>query len=176
MVLDIGGSDARWAAVLPSIEAPPKETGTVLALRPEFDASYGYHAMGSATDATSWHLRGVVYDLVTLNPVVECEMTLFDRPSYSRFTFKTDSQGRYSVMVPALPHRGYKVMLFKTGYASSYLNPSAPARGMSASDRRTLAADLAKDSTGIYEVQARGHGTLRTDFYMAPISGMGSYQ
>ena len=132
--------------------------------------------MTSANEASSWHLRGVVYDLVSLNPVAECEVTLFDRPSYSRYTFTTDLQGRYSVMVPALPHGGYKAMLFKTGYASSYLNPAAPARRMSAADRRLLASDLAKDSTGIYEIQSRRHGTLRTDFYLAPIAAMGGYQ
>lgn len=117
-----------------------------------------------------WRLRGNVYDLTTFKPVAGVAMVFVDEPTGVRRETRTDSQGRYRVIVPPLDGRGYVVSAIKSGYSPNYLDPATPGvRDLDADGRRSLAKNLASMLTATpASVQAEGAEPLVTDFYLAP--------
>lgn len=118
----------------------------------------------------SWRLRGSVYDLTTLRPLPDCEITLVDEKSNRRIETRTDASGRYRTVVPALADGGYVVGISKEGYSPAYLDSAQDGvPTMSPSQRGALARDLAKSFTSQpASIQTANAAPLITDFYLAP--------
>ncbi len=141
-------------------------TGTPGAARVEMQLKKGDDAAAAHPDY--WHMTGTVRDLATLSPVAGVAMAF--QGGDNRAEAVTDEQGKYSVAAPPLDHSGYKVVIKKEGYASSYLNPSADSvPKMDAADRQGLAHDLAQSNDGPYEVQPTSPDPFTTDFFIAPL-------
>ncbi|PIR19716.1 MAG: hypothetical protein COV48_00445 [Elusimicrobia bacterium CG11_big_fil_rev_8_21_14_0_20_64_6] len=116
-----------------------------------------------------WKMRGVIYDLITLEPVPGVHMIFLDNLTNSRAQIVTDAQGRYRAVLPSLPGRGYFISLSKTGYEKSYLNPGTEGVSeMPLEQRKELAHDLATLIAEPAALQPNGDTPLVTDFHMAP--------
>lgn len=118
---------------------------------------------------TEWKMRGTIYDLITLKPVPGVHMIFTDNETNSRAQIKTDEQGRYRVILPALPGRGYLVSLSKTGYLKSYLDPGTEGVSDMTLERR---AEIVKELSSLIaepaSLQPNSDMPLVTDFHMAP--------
>lgn len=124
-----------------------------------------------AKPVLEWKMRGVIYDLVTLKPVPGVHMIFTDNATNSRAQLVTDAQGRYRIILPPLPDRGYLVSLSKPGYAKTYLDPGT--EGVSEKpldERKQLAAELATLIKEPSSVQPNSDSPLVTDFHMAPMA------
>jgi hypothetical protein len=118
-----------------------------------------------------WKLRGFVYDLMTLQPVPRCKVTLSDLDTSANFETSTDASGRYRAILPPLPDRGYLIYISKPGYASSYLDPGTEGvRGKSADERQRLCKELSSAVQPPSTLQPHGADPLVTDFHIAPQS------
>ncbi len=122
-----------------------------------------------AKPVLEWKMRGVIYDLVTLQPVPGVHMIFTDNETNSKAQLVTDAQGRYRIILPPLPDRGYMVTVSKPGYSKTYLDPGTEGVSEKTLDeRKQLAAEL---STLIKEpstVQPNSDTPLVTDFHLAP--------
>lgn len=158
------------AASSPGAAAPaPAEAAT-----PDEDEGPGIVSImpdkGARPKAVSeWRMRGVIYDLVTLKPVPGVHMIFTDNETNSRAQIKTDAQGRYRAILPALPGRGYLVTLSKTGYLKSYLDPGTEGVSDMPLERR---AEIVKELSSLIAepaaLEPNGDTPLVTDFHMAP--------
>jgi len=119
---------------------------------------------------SEWKLRGSVYDLTTLTPLAGCRVEFVDEPTNFRRQTRTDSTGRYRMILPPLDGRGYFVTVGKNGYAPNYLDPATPGvRDLDAANRRALARDLSATLTASpASLQAESAAPVVTDFYLAP--------
>ena len=120
--------------------------------------------------AREWRLRGRIYDLTTLQPVPGCKMVFVDEPEGRRIETRSSADGRYKVVVPSLPDRGYLVSIAKLGYSPAYLNPGTEGvTEMPHSRRLEFSKELSSTlSATPYSVQAYDARPLLTDFYLAP--------
>jgi hypothetical protein len=162
------------------VQAPTAGTAMVSLLPPDDNAEplggavivapLDVHASVASRAARDWRLRGTVLDLTTLKPVSGCEMLLTDPESSRTIRTRTDSQGRYRLLVPALAAAGYRVAIVKEGYAANYLESSSTsARSMSGAKRSDMARDLATRLTAeTTNLHAVGAAPLVTDFFLAP--------
>lgn len=116
-----------------------------------------------------WKMRGVVYDLLTLQPVPGVHLIFTDNMTNSRAQIMTDPQGRYRAILPALAGRGYLVSLSKTGYLKSYLDPGTEGVADMTIERR---AEIAKELSSMIaepaSLQPNSDTPLVTDFHIAP--------
>ena len=120
--------------------------------------------------ARGWHLRGVVYDLLTLKPMSGCAMTFTDPVGHSQEHGTTDARGRYRIVLPPLSGRGYLVAIEKSGYAKNYLNPATEdVAQMPAESRAELAHDLAKTAAETASLQPYDERPFVTNFHLAPV-------
>lgn len=117
-----------------------------------------------------WKLRGQVYDLTTLAPVAGAQLAFSDESVNRKIMTRTDSAGRYRVIVPPLDGRGYAVTIAKNGYAAAYLDPGTEGvRQMPKEKRDEMAKDLAATLAFTpAPVQGFSEDPLITDFYLAP--------
>lgn len=116
-----------------------------------------------------WKMRGVIYDLITLKPVPGVHMIFTDNVTNSRAQIKTDDEGRYRVILPTLPGRGYLVTLSKTGYEKSYLDPGTESvDAMPLERRKEIAKELSSLIAEPASLQPNSDSPLVTDFHMAP--------
>lgn len=124
----------------------------------------------AAKPVAEWKLRGHVYDLTTLKPLAGCRLEFVDEETNLRRETRSDSTGRYRIILPPLDGRGYVVSASKSGFAPNYLDPSTPGvRELDAADRGALAKSLATAlSASPASVQAEGAAPVVTDFYLAP--------
>lgn len=154
------------------VARPRQDLGRLPEPEPEDAVVVGKGGPAPAPEPKEWRLRGVVYDLVTLQPIPHCSLFFIDPNTHSRFETSTDDLGSYRTILPSLHDQGYTVELEKEGYARSYLNPGTENVAQMKEDyRRTIAFDLAKTFTAPYEVAADGGAPLKTDFYLAPLGG-----
>lgn len=120
-------------------------------------------------DVVEWKMRGVVYDLMTLEPVPGAHLIFTDNVTNSRAQIMTDPQGRYRAILPALSGRGYLVTLSKTGYLKSYLNPGTEGVADMPLERR---AEIVKELSSLIaepaSLQPNSDTPLVTDFHIAP--------
>ena len=129
------------------------------------------HEEGSkpAPPVKEWKMRGYVYDLITLGPVARGKLVFTDVLTNAHFETATDQTGRYRVILPPLPGRGYLVNITQTGYAPTYLNPGTEnVSGMPETQRRELCKDLATAILQPAELVPHGADPLVTNFYIAP--------
>lgn len=116
-----------------------------------------------------WKMRGVIYDLLTLQPVPGVHMIFTDNVTNSRAQIMTDPQGRYRAILPALAGRGYLVSLSKTGYLKSYLDPGTEGVADMTIERR---AEIVKELSSLIaepaSLQPNSDTPLVTDFHIAP--------
>ncbi|MDD5303662.1 MAG: carboxypeptidase-like regulatory domain-containing protein [Elusimicrobia bacterium] len=118
---------------------------------------------------SEWKMRGVIYDLITLKPVPGVHMIFTDNVTNSRAQIKTDAEGRYRVLLPTLPGRGYLVTLSKTGYEKSYLDPGTEGVAeMPLERRQEIAKELSSLIAEPASLQPNSDTPLVTDFHMAP--------
>lgn len=116
-----------------------------------------------------WKMRGVIYDLITLQPVPGVHMIFTDNDTNSRAQILTDSSGRYRAILPTLAGRGYLITLSKTGYSNSYLNPGTEGVAeMPLARREELVKELSSVIGESYSLQPNSDTPLVTDFHMAP--------
>lgn len=116
-----------------------------------------------------WKMRGMVYDLTTLNPVPKCKMVFSDEQANARFETMADASGRYRMILPPLDGRGYSVSMHQPGYSASYLNPGTEnVRSLSQSERAQMSRDLSGSVMTPYTVEPNSADPLITDFYLAP--------
>lgn len=151
--------------------------GTVSIVRADDDSGRGpareeapQRPAAPAERVTEWKLRGTVYDLTTLKPLAGVSLTFADETTNRTVRTRSDSAGRYRVIVPPLDGRGYVVAVDKRGYAPNYLDPgTGGVREKDASERRSLARDLASTlAASPATVQSESAKPLVTDFYLAP--------
>lgn len=155
--------------------------GNAIPTFPDYSAkkgAAGHSAAGStapgqsappAEDEVNWHFSGIVFDLLTLQPIADCEIVV--SASGHRKELQTDDTGRYEAVLPPLEHGGYDVVIKHDGYARNYLNPGAEkVPMMSLEDRQGLAHDLNQSNDGPYQVEGVGPAPVVTDFYLAPLS------
>lgn len=157
-----GRVNAVPAAEPPVDEEPPAEAeAPVVSVTPE--------RRGRGKAAIEWKMRGVIYDLITLKPVPGVHMIFTDNVTNSKAQIKTDEEGRYRVMLPSLPERGYLVSLSKPGYGKAYLDPGTEGVQEMTLDRR---AEIVKELSSLIadpaSLQPNGDTPLITDFHMAP--------
>lgn len=157
-------SDSGRVSVTPA-DAAPEEKGTG-----EDTVIVSRAAEKPEAPVREWRLRGKVFDLLTLRPVASARIELVDSETNSRVQTRTDSTGRYRVVVRPLPGRGYAVSISKSGYAPNYLDPATGGvADMDAARRKELAADLASTLTATPALlSAPDANPLVTDFYLAP--------
>jgi hypothetical protein len=118
---------------------------------------------------SEWKMRGTIYDLITLKPVPGVHMIFTDNATNSKAQIKTDEQGRYRTILPALPGRGYLVTLSKTGYLKSYLDPGTEGvSDMPLERRKEIVSELASLIAEPAALQPNSGDPLLTDFHMAP--------
>lgn len=118
---------------------------------------------------TEWKMRGTIYDLLTLKPVPGVHMIFTDNETNSKAQIKTDEQGRYRAILPALPGRGYLVTLSKTGYQKSYLDPGTEGvADMPIERRKEIVSELSSLIAEPAALQPNSGYPLVTDFHMAP--------
>lgn len=116
-----------------------------------------------------WKMRGVVYDLITLNPVPGVHVIFIDNATNSRAQILTDASGRYRAVLPSLAGGGYHVTLSKSGYSKSYLNPGTEGVAeMALARREELVRELSSVIGEPYVLHPNSDTTLVTDFHMAP--------
>ena len=124
-----------------------------------------------AKPVKEWKLRGYVYDLITLQPVPHCKITLSDLDTNAHFETATDSGGRYRAILPSLPNRGYLFDIAASGYVTAYLNPGAEGvREKPAGERQELCKELGTAVLQPSRIQPHGGDPLVTNFFIAPIS------
>lgn len=149
------------AAPLADEEPPAEAEAPVVSIMPERKAP--------TKAAVEWRMRGVIYDLITLKPVPGVHMIFTDNVTNSKAQIKTDSEGRYRVMLPSLPGRGYLVSLSNPGYEKAYLDPGTEGVQEMTLDRRT---EIVKELSSLIgepaSLQPNGDTPLITDFHMAP--------
>jgi len=146
--------------------APPDESGTV-AITPL--PAEKRPARPTAKLVKEWRMRGHVYNLVTLAPVSLCPMVFSDIQTNARYETMTDAQGRYRVILPPLPDRGYTVMITGEGYAANYYKPEGEDVGKkSLKERRALALETSRSMEGPASLAPESSAPLLTDFYLAP--------
>lgn len=122
-------------------------------------------------EVKEWKLRGMVFNLVTLQPIPHCMVYFTDPKTHSRYETSTDGTGAYKTIVPSLTDAGYQVTFQKDGFAKSYLNPGAEnVDKMAQDERKQTAVELSKTFDPPYEVQAAGAAPLVTNFYLAPLN------
>jgi hypothetical protein len=143
-------------------KAADDETGPgVISVMPE--------ATVKAKPVREWKMRGVIYDLVTLEPVPGVHMIFTDNETNSKAQLVTDEQGRYRIILPPLEGRGYMVSLSKHGYAKTYLDPGTEGvKEKTLDERKQLAAELATLIKEPSSVEPNSESPLVTDFHMAP--------
>jgi len=157
-----------------SAEAAPDEAPVVSITRVEEEAPSRPASQARRTPppaaVTEWRLRGAVYDLTTLKPIRGAQLTFADETTNRTITTRSDSAGRYRVIVPPLDGRGYAVAVDKNGYAPNYLDPGTEGvREKEASERKSIARDLASTlSAAPATIQSASAEPLVTDFYLAP--------
>jgi hypothetical protein len=118
-----------------------------------------------------WKLRGFVYDLVTLQPVPHCKITLSDVDTNAHFETATDATGRYRAILPPLADRGYLIDIAASGYVTAYLDPGTEGvRSKPAGERQGLCKELGTAVLQPASLQPRGAEPLVTDFFIAPAS------
>jgi hypothetical protein len=119
-----------------------------------------------------WRLRGAVYDMVTLKPVVGATIILKDVELNRRIETTTDGEGRYKASVAPLTGRGYVVSFDDPNYASgAFIDPGNDAlRGKPRVERERLAQELARSVMAPQSLQADDDAPLITNFYLAPKS------
>ncbi|MCX5794737.1 MAG: carboxypeptidase regulatory-like domain-containing protein [Elusimicrobia bacterium] len=118
-----------------------------------------------------WKLRGFVYDLVTLQPVPRCKITLSDVDTNANFETATDASGRYRAILPPLPERGYLIEISASGYVKAYLDPGTEGvRNKPAGQRQDLCKELGPAVLQPASLQPHGADPLVTDFFIAPVN------
>jgi len=154
---------------------PPEEAPTVsIVAVDENGAPAAKGAAGRRPPAAAvaeWRLRGTVYDLTTLKPLGGVSLVFADEETNATIKTRSDSQGRYRVIVPPLDGRGYAVAIDKNGYATNYLDPSNEdgVREKDAEERKAMARDLSSTLGAAHAtVQSESAEPLVTDFYLAP--------
>lgn len=116
-----------------------------------------------------WKMRGVIYDLITLQPVPSVHMIFLDNRTNSRAQIQTDLQGRYRAILPALAGRGYLVSLSKPGYSKTYLDPGTEGVSEMTRERRIeLGHELSSTVAEPSSLQPNSDLPLVTDFHLAP--------
>lgn len=116
-----------------------------------------------------WKMRGTIYDLMTLKPVPGVHMIFTDNATNSKAQIKTDEEGRYRVLLPALNGRGYLVSLSKAGYEKAYLDPGTEGVSeMSVDRRQEITKELSSLIAEPASLTPNGDTPLITDFHMAP--------
>lgn len=116
-----------------------------------------------------WKMRGTIYDLITLQPVPNAQMTFTDNETNARALIQADSQGRYRTILPPLEGRGYVVTLAKTGYVKSYLNPGTEGVNVMPLERRKeIAKELSSLIAEPASIQPDTGAPFVTNFYIAP--------
>lgn len=116
-----------------------------------------------------WKMRGFVYDVVSLAPVPHCKVVFADVETNARFETATDASGRYRMILPPLPGRGYAVSLRQPGYSATYAAGIENLRGMPEAQRRALAQKLTT-SVESQALEPSGAEALVTDLYAAPLA------
>ena len=163
LIIELKNNRDEPAAPSPVEPVPPAadEGPGIVSVMPE---------KGSAAKAVSeWRMRGVIYDLITLKPVPGVHMIFTDNETNSRAQIKTDEQGRYRAILPALPGRGYLVSLSKTGYLKSYLDPGTEGVADMPLERRSeIVKELSSLIAEPASLQPNSDMPLVTDFHMAP--------
>ncbi|HBL17794.1 MAG TPA: hypothetical protein DD417_13860 [Elusimicrobia bacterium] len=102
-------------------------------------------------DGNAWVVEGRVYDLVTLSPVADAQVSFRSVASGDEREAQTDAAGRYRVSLPKIQEGGYAVSFRRQGYGDRYLEDMSPAyESQSAEARREVLTML--DSTKILHV------------------------
>jgi len=118
---------------------------------------------------SEWRMRGVIYDLITLEPIPGVHMIFTDNETNSKAQIVTDSAGRYRALLPVLGDHGYLVTLSKSGYSKSYLNPGTEGVAeMPLARREELAKELSSVIGEAFSLEPNSDTPLVTDFHMAP--------
>jgi len=124
-----------------------------------------------AKPVKEWKLRGFVYNLVTLQPVPRCKITLSDLDTNAHFETATDASGRYRAILPPLSDRGYLIDIAASGYVTAYLNPGTEGvRQKPAGERQDLCKELGTAVLQPTSLLPHGADPLVTDFFIAPVS------
>lgn len=163
-----GGSsapDSERVAVMASDAAPdPGEgQGTISVTK----------AAGGATARAvrEWRLRGAVYDLLTLKPVVGAKLILTDNETNARAETVTNAKGQYRTVLPPLTGHGYLVAISKPGYAASYAGPeSAGVSDLDPGSRKEMARQLSRSVEAPTSLEPGSDEPLVTNFFLAPLN------
>ncbi len=169
----ISGDDVAPAPAPAPAPADADGATTVISItpiEPPGPSVAGLKPSVSARAASEWKLRGRVFDLETLNPLGGVVLELIDERTNARFRTRSDSNGFYRILVPALSGRGYVTTLARDGRFSNFLDPATPSvRALSEVDRRALAKSLSATLTSApVMIAAKDSSPLITDFYLAP--------
>lgn len=122
-----------------------------------------------ASVAPQWKMRGVICDLVTLQPLGKAKVVFHDQMADARFETVTDASGGYLILLPPLSGRGYAVSIRRSGYSGSYLDPSVEdVPQLPRVARQKLAEELSGTAFLPALIAPQGSEPLVTRFYLAP--------
>jgi len=113
-------------AVAPAALAPAAAAGAAGEIAPPAGASTAAVASAPPARPDFWVLRGLVYDLYSLKPVADAQLTFTSRSDGARHLARVNARGRYSLRLPRARSGGYDVTVRHRHYRSDYLDENEP--------------------------------------------------
>lgn len=115
-----------------------------------------------------WRIRSKVLNLITLEPVADAKIGIYDIQSGKRFPTATGEDGAFRKTIPSNT-AGYKLLFQHDEYETKFLPSSAyPFQSMDEDQRKKIADKLKQFTEPISPLIGDGEGFIKETFYLLP--------
>ena len=119
---------------------------------------------------SQWVFYGRVYDLITLLPVPDVQLSFSSVASGAANGARSDADGRFAVVLPRLSQGSYEIRGAHSGYASPALyEPDIPYSRLPLAERREIALNAQDGDMPLPPLtDVAGEASVRRDVFLAP--------
>lgn len=119
--------------------------------------------------SNEWRMRGVIFDLLTAEPVKGADVVFMDAKTGRQFKTGTDGQGRYRATLPVV-EEGYDLAIRHPRYEPKYFQDGVPSyRAEGYEQRQKTATDLLRILQTKEMIIGVGGTILERDFVVIPL-------
>lgn len=119
--------------------------------------------------SNEWRMRGVIFDLLTAEPVKNADVVFMDAKTGRQFRTGTDAQGKYRATLPVV-EEGYDLAIRHPRYEPKYFEDGVPSyRAAGLEQRQSAAADLLRILQTKEMIVGVGGTVLERDYVVIPL-------
>ena len=155
--------------IVEEVKAPPRSKRRSRGVSRVPDGPAGdINPKASAPKFDKWRFRSHIYNLVTLAPVSDANIAIYDLASGQRFPTATGPDGSFRKTVPANAN-GYKLLIQHAEYETKYLPGNAhPFQSMDEDERTEIAKKLKQFTPALEPIRGDSTGKITERFYLLP--------